>query len=109
MAPAPKQRIGGVLAVLLGISGTAYGWYLAVHDGLLYEETSFIFPACIVVGVAMIFLQNSKEERIARREDVTKLHGWKLLTPQWKVIFLAALAMGLGNYLVLRLAFNWSE
>jgi hypothetical protein len=109
MVPSAKQRFGGCLIALLGALGTADVWYNAVHDGLFFEKASFLFPVFFVVGIAGLFFQGYKEERLARGEDISELRGWKLLTTRWRVVFVLSLVLGFGNYLILLLSFNWSE
>ena len=94
---------------LIGLGGTAGIWYEAVQNGLLYSKASLMFPAFLVIGVAATLVPGYREERTARGEDITGLQGWKLLTPRWRVILIAALIVGFGNYFLLRFSFNWSE
>lgn len=101
--------MGGILIAIFGICGIAYVWYLAVRENLFYEGASFAFPGFAVVGAATACFQGYKEERLARGENLTRLQGWKLLTPRWKAVFIVAIALGFTNYLILRLSFNWSE
>ena len=61
-----------------------------------------LFPAFLVLGLAMIAIPGYKEERIARGEDISQLSGTQLLTPRWWVVLVLALAGGLGNLWLLR-------
>jgi len=109
MALPLKQRLGGFLMFLLTLGGTVGIWYEAVHNGTLYEKASMLFPAFLVLSVAVMLFPTYKDERTARGEDISQLHGWKLFTPVWRWVLILSLLVGFANFLVLRLAFNWAE
>ncbi len=101
--PRWKQRLGGALIAAVGGGGTWWIWHVARSEGYVYLKASMLFPAFLVLGLAMIIIPGYKEERIARGEDVSQLSGTQLLTPRWWVVLVLALAAGLGNLWLLRL------
>jgi hypothetical protein len=101
MLPRWKQQLGGLLGALLGAGGTGWGWYTAVYGGYFYRKTSMLFPAFLVLGLALMIFPGYREERIARGEDISQLHGRQLITPRWWAILVIALVAGGVNYLLL--------
>jgi hypothetical protein len=96
-----KQRLGGVILMLLGAAFTAWCWQTALTQGYFYRKASMIFPAVFVLGIGLLIFPGYKEERIARGEDISGLEGIRLITPRWWVILGLALAFGIGNYVLL--------
>ncbi|MEZ0368096.1 MAG: hypothetical protein ACAI44_03305 [Candidatus Sericytochromatia bacterium] len=99
--PRWKQRLAGVFIALIGGGGTAWGWYTALNAGYYYPKASFAFPAFCVLGLGMILIQGYTEERLARGEDISGLHGWRMLTPRWWVILVLCFVAGLSNFALL--------
>ena len=96
-----KQQVGGLLMALLGAGFTAWSWYTALNGGYFYPKASMLFPAFFVLGLGIIVFPGYKEERMARGEDISRLQGWRLITPRWWGILITALAAGGVNYLLL--------
>jgi ABC-type Fe3+-siderophore transport system permease subunit len=96
-----KQQLGGLFIAVIGGVLTGWTWYTALYNGYFNRRASLIFPAFLVIGLALIIFPGYKEERIARGEDVSRLQGAKLITRRWWVILIAALAAGGLNYLLL--------
>ncbi len=86
---------------LLGAGFTGWSWLTALYPGYFYRKASMLFPAIIVLGLGLVIFPGYKEERIARGEDISRLQGWKLITPRWWAILIIALAAGGANYLLL--------
>ncbi len=101
MVPRWKQQVGGLFLILLGAGFTAWGWYTALYRGYFYPKASMLFPATFVLGLGMIILPSYREERLARGEDISKLEGWRLITPRWWVVLVVALATGGVNLILL--------
>ena len=100
--PRWKQRLGGVLIATIGGGGTLYIWHLARTEGYVYLKASVALPAFLVLGLALVAIPGYKEERLGRGEDISQLSGVQLLTPRWWAVLVIALAVGLGNLLLLR-------
>jgi len=96
-----KQQLGGLFIALAGAGFTGWMWYIALNNGYFYRKASFIFPAFLIIGLALIIVPGYKEERIARGEDISRLQGARLITPRWWAILFASLAAGGLNYLLL--------
>jgi ABC-type Fe3+-siderophore transport system permease subunit len=96
-----KQQFGGLFIALVAAGFTGWNWYTALNNGYFYRKASLIFPAFLIIGLALIIFPGYKEERIARGEDISKLQGIKLITPRWWAMLVAALAAGGLNYLLL--------
>jgi hypothetical protein len=103
VTPRLKQRLGGCFIALVAAWGTVYVWHEALHESLFFEEASGIFPAFFVLGLALILFPGYKEERTARGEDISGMQSWKLLTLRWRVVLVVALAVGIGNSILLKL------
>jgi hypothetical protein len=99
--PRWKQQVGGLFVALLGAGFTGWSWYTALYRGYFYGKASMLFPAFLVLGLGMMVFPSYREERIARREDISRLQGWRLITPRWWAILIVALAAGGANYILL--------
>ena len=94
---------GLVGAASRGLSGAGFigwTWYTSFYEGYFNRKAGMIFPAFFVLGLGMILFPGYREERIARGEDISRLKGWKLITPRWWVILIIALVAGGVNYLL---------
>jgi drug/metabolite transporter (DMT)-like permease len=103
MVPRWKQQVGGLGMALIGAGFTAWSWYTALYRGYFYPKAGMLFPAVCVVGLGVIVFPDYKEERTARGEDISRLQGWKLITPRWWAIIIIGLVAGGANYILLSL------
>lgn len=103
--PRRRQRIGGVLIALLSAGWVAWTWHTAVARGYYYRNAALVFPAFLVIGLALVAIPGYREERVARGEDVSRLEGMRLITPRWWGVLVLALAAALGNWILL--AWSW--
>ena len=97
--PREKQKIGGLVMALLGAGFTGWSWYTALYQGYFYPKAGMLFPAVFVLGLGIIAFPSYKEERTARGEDLSRLQGWRQITPCWWAILIIALLAGGVNYL----------
>jgi hypothetical protein len=67
------------------------------HPRLLLRKAALVFPAFLVLGVALMLIPGYREERIARGEDVSGLKGARLITPRWWAVLALAIAASLAN------------
>jgi hypothetical protein len=93
--------LGGALIALLSAAFVAWTWHTALTRGYYYPKAAMIFPAFLVIGLALLAIPGYREERIARGEDVSRLQGSQLITPRWWAVLALALAAGFGNWLLL--------
>lgn len=96
--PRGRQRLGGLLIALLSASFLGWTWYTALTRGYYYPKAAAIFPAFLVIGLALAAIPGYREERIARGEDVSRMSGMELLTPRWWAVLALALAAGFANW-----------
>jgi hypothetical protein len=96
------QQAGGILIMLMGIGATAWVWYTYETEGYYSVKGSMLFPAAAVLGLGGVLFPGYREERLARGEDISKLHGMQLLTPRWWTILGVALAAGAINFALLK-------
>jgi len=99
--PRGRQRLGGAFIALLSGGFVAWTWYTALTRGYFYEKAAMIFPAFLVIGLALVAIPGYREERIARGEDVSRLSGSKLITARWWTVLALALAAGAINAFLL--------
>lgn len=99
--PRGRQRVGGVLISLLSAAFLAWTWYTALTRGYYYRKAALIFPAFLVIGVALLAIPGYREERIARGEDVSRLEGMALITPRWWAVLALAMAASFANWFLL--------
>jgi hypothetical protein len=99
--PRGRQRLGGALIALLSGGFGAWTWYTALARGYYYPKAAMIFPAFLVIGLALLAIPGYREERIARGEDVSRLQGMQLITPRWWAVLALALAAGFGDWALL--------
>ena len=100
--PRGRQRLGGVFIALLSGGFLAWTWYTALTRGYYYRKAAWIFPAFLVIGLALILIPGYREERIARGEDVSRLEGAQLVTPRWWAVLAIAIAASVANLLLLK-------
>ncbi len=94
MRPEIKRRIGGLLMIAIGL---VLIWIIedqGVHEGRFLLKGALFGPAALVLGVALLFIPGYREERQARGEDISLLHGTQLITPRWWGVLVIALAAG---------------
>jgi hypothetical protein len=96
-----KQQLGGLFIAVLGAGFTGWTWYSAFYEGYFNRKASMLFPAFFVLGLGMIVFPGYREERIARGEDISRMKGWKLITPRWWAILIIAFVAAGVNYLLL--------
>ncbi len=92
-----KERLGGVLLLIVGVWLTVFGWRVVAEQGWFNVAGSAMGPASIVMGLALLAFPGYRSERAARGEDPEALQGWAMLTPRWKGVTVAALGLGLLN------------
>ena len=94
------QRIAGV--VLLIISGGATGgiWYTALTEGYYYPKLAALAPALAVLSLALLLFPLDMEEFRAEH-GVDRPQKLAHYPTEWKLMFVLALAAGLGNWLAL--------
>ena len=98
-----RQRTGGVLLTIIGFVGIGIRWS-AILSGQVPAgqagRNDVLFPAVVVLGLALLCIPGYREERLARGEDLQDIKGSRLLTPRWWVVVVVALAAGLANFAV---------
>lgn len=99
--PRGRQRLGGAFIALLSGGFLAWTWYTALNRGYFYRNAAMIFPAFLVIGIALIAIPGYREERIARGEDVSRMRGSQIITPRWWAVIVLALAASILNELFL--------
>jgi hypothetical protein len=97
-----KQKIFGLLMALFSAGFILWSWYTAIVRGYFYIKAGVIFPAFLVIGMALIFIPGYREERLASGEDISNLHGYKLITKRWWAVLIVGSGLGLANYIALR-------
>ncbi|HET7233017.1 MAG TPA: hypothetical protein VFJ16_23610 [Longimicrobium sp.] len=103
--PRGRQRLGGVFIALLSAGFVAWTWYTALTRGYYYRKAAWIFPAFLVIGLALVAIPGYREERIARGEDVSRLEGAQVITPRWWAVLAIAIAASIANAVLLK----WGE
>jgi ABC-type Fe3+-siderophore transport system permease subunit len=96
-----KQRFTGFVIALVSGGMLAYLWCTAHTEGYFFVKASLTFPAFLVLGIALMIFSGYRDERLARGEDISKLKGWKLITPRWWAIVATALLASMVNYFLL--------
>mgnify|MGYP001128323328 CR=1 FL=1 len=59
-----RQRLGGAFIALLSGGFVAWNWHTALTRGYFYQKAALLFPAFLVIGVALILIPGYREERI---------------------------------------------
>jgi hypothetical protein len=101
LVPRRKQRLGGAFIALLSLGFVVWTWHTALHEGYYYRKAALIFPAFLMIGLALICFPGYKEERVARGEDISQLEGMALITPRWWGVLAMALLAGAVNWWLL--------
>ena len=95
------QKLAGLIIALVSGGLVAWIWRTALVEHYFSVKGSLAFPALLVLGIGMVFFPGYREERTARGEDVSGLHGWELITPRWWLIIAIGLLAASMNYLLL--------
>ena len=99
--PRGRQRIGGALIAALSGAFVVWTWHTALTRGYYYRKAALIFPAFLVIGLALLAIPGYREERIARGEDVSRLEGMRLITPRWWAVLAVAMLAACANWFLL--------
>jgi ABC-type Fe3+-siderophore transport system permease subunit len=91
----------GLVIALVSGGLLAYVWHTALTEGYFFVKGSLISPAGLVLGIALMIFPSYRDERLARGEDISKLKGWKLITPRWWAIIATALLASMVNCFLL--------
>ena len=92
-----RERLGGVVLLVLGLAATYLVWGTAIDKGYFLAKAAGVGPAIAFVGLALMVVPSYRRERIERGEDIRGLTGMKLLTPRWWAILAIGLLLGLLN------------
>ena len=94
------QRIAGLVLFLLGSGGTIWVWYTALTEWYYYPKATAIIPAVAVVGLSMLLFPMDMQKFRAEHGGDTpqKMADYPV---QWKVMFVLALLVGIGNWLAM--------
>ena len=98
-----RERIGGAFLLAIGLWLILYGWHVAAMRVWFNVVGAMMGPGAAVVGLALLLVPGYRIERAARGKNLDALEGWALLTPRWRMITLGGLALGLLNWLLMRL------
>lgn len=100
--PRGRQRLGGAVIAAAGAFITFVVWRQAHGQGEFSLKGALVGPAFAVIGAALTVWPGYREERLARGEDISGLHGRELITARWWAIVCAALLAGGAYALALR-------
>ena len=87
---------GGVFIAVCGLFVTWVTWSQAVTQREFNFKGALVGPAFAVLGLGVALLPGYRQERLARGEDISRLEGWRLITPRWWAIVVAGFALGAG-------------
>ena len=102
MSQRGRERIGGIVILVLSIAVTLLAWEQADRTGRFTVGAAVVGPAFAVVGVALLLIPSYRLERLARGEDLSNLSGSKLITPRWWTVLVVALVAGAVDYVLLK-------
>ena len=101
MVPRSSQQLGGAIIALIASWLSIWIWHKPVTSHPFYLKGAVLFPAFAVVGLALILFPGYREERIAQGEDISKLHGWRLITLRWWAVLAVGILVGIGHLILL--------
>ncbi len=86
-----KERLGGLLNILLCGPALVWMWSNAVTKHYFYPKLVGILTAFFIVGVFLLIFGGYRSERLENGEDISKLSGLKLLTPRWWMVLIISI------------------
>lgn len=101
MVPRSSQQLGGAIIALTASWLSIWIWHQPVTNHPFYLKGAVLFPAFAVIGAALILFPGYREERIARGEEISSLHGWRLITLRWWAVLVVAILVGIGHLILL--------
>ncbi len=96
-----KERLGGLFILIIGAAFTALCWYDAQTQSYFYLKAAVMGPAFAAIGLGLLLFGGYRSERAARGEDVSRLQGFRLITPRWWLMLAVGISAGLFNWYLL--------
>lgn len=100
MASKLKQRLVGVLLIVLGVGFTVNEWINAATEGVYHPKVAFLFPCFAVLGFAPLLFPMTKEDLLAKF-GVEKPSSLGHYSMGQKIIFVLAIAAGALDWALL--------
>jgi hypothetical protein len=94
------QRLVGLFVLVLGGGFTAWSWYTALTEGYYYRKAVALFPVLAIAGLGLLLFPIDGD-RLRAEHGVETPQSLAHYPLAWKVLFVVALAAGLGNWLAL--------
>jgi hypothetical protein len=94
------QRLIGLLLLAGSIGFTIWVWNLAAKDGDYYESAAAIFPALAIIGLGLLIFPIDKQA-LRKKYGTDKIERWHMAPLEWKVLFVGAIACGLGSLILM--------
>jgi DNA-binding transcriptional LysR family regulator len=85
---------GGTFICACGLFLAWLAWSQATTDRAFSLKAALIGPAFVALGLGVALLPGYREERLARGEDISRLQGWRLITPRWWAVVAVGFALG---------------
>jgi hypothetical protein len=94
------QRLAGVVFLAGGVGFTIWSWHDALTEGYYYPRMAAFFPAFAVVGLGMVLFLIDRD-CLRAEHGVDRPRSLAHYPLEWKILFVVALAAGLGNWYLL--------
>ncbi len=94
------QRLVGLFLLAVGLGFTAWSWHTALNEGHYYSKAVALFPVFAVTGLGLLLFPIDVN-RLRAEHGVDKPQSFAHYPLAWKVLFVVALAAGLGNWLAI--------
>lgn len=101
MATRSIQQFGGAVIALISAWLSIWISHQPLTENPHILKGAVLFPAFTVIGIGLIFCPGYREERLARGEDISGIHGRRWITARWWAILVLALFMGIGHLMLL--------
>src|SRR5579862_6676142 len=93
------QIVVGAFFVVVAGGCTAWSWYLALHDGVIYPKMATLFPGFAVLGLGFCLFPVDVDKMRAEHGDPPYTIGQFPLI--WKIWVGVSVLSGFANFLVI--------
>jgi hypothetical protein len=91
-----RQRVGGLVMLLIGIGFTIYGWTSAMETQRYSPKAAFLFPFFAGLGIALMAFPVTRDELMAKY-GVEKPRSLSHYSWGQRILFLVAITAGVLN------------
>lgn len=96
MSAKTKQRLIGLLILVVATGMFTFNWYSALTKGVYWEKASIAFPFFAFLGLAIFLFPITKEECLEKYGS--EQLGWENMRIEQKLIIITGVISGVLNW-----------